>query len=338
MRSGRIAAAIVALLLVLGSATDAPANSRRSEAERELQITKSVIEKVRRLVDESENRRARDTLRRAMDLQNRAEREFRGNGFAVTVKLTLVAREYAKRAGKLAGEPSENREFVFRQLERTRDMLRKTREHAGEIGETQAEEILRAAYERQDQAETAFREHRFRVSLRMTQLARELAQKALEMVGEEPGASPQRVLSAMKETDEILGRVSRDLGGTRSPLLEEAYELQDRAEAHLNGGRFGPALKLTLTARDLAKKAVVGPEGSDAVAGEMRSTKALTERAEAAARESGSETAGTLVGEARKHIERAEAHFRDADYVAARAQLKLARRKAERALEVAGGP
>ena len=337
MRTGKVVAAVIALPLILCSSTDAQANMRRAEAERELQITQSVIDKVRRLVDESENRRARDPLRRAMDLQSQAMREFRGNGFGMTVKLTLVAREYAKRAGKLAGELSENKEFVFRQLERTRDILRKAGERTGEVGDTRARELLRGAYERQEQAETAFREHQFRVSLRTTQLARELAHKGLEMIGEEPGLSPERVLSAMKKTDEVLGRVSRELGDRRSPLLAEAYRLQDRAEAHAAEARLGPALKLTLTARDLANKALGDREGPDAFADEMRSTKVLTERAEVAARESGSETAVALVREAQSHIERAEAHFRDSDYVAARAQLKLARRKAEKALEVAGG-
>jgi len=329
-------AVVIALLGVCGPVQAQP-QPGRGEAERELKITQSVIEKVRRLVDESENRRAEEALKRAIDVQGRAEREFRGNSMRSTVRLTLVAREYAKRAGKLAGELSENREFVFRQLERTREILRRAREHALEAGETRVRDLLRTAYERQDQAETAFREHRFRVALRMTQLARELAHKALEMVKGEQGASPERVRAALERTDELLGRISRELEGEGPPLLREAVDLQNRAETHFDDGRFAMALKLTLSARDLAHKAVGGGDGPDAVDREIQSTRALVERAEAAVRESGSDTAENLVREARSHIMRAEVRFRDGDHVAARAQLKLARRKAEKALEVAGG-
>jgi hypothetical protein len=325
------------LLALLAISTDAFSGPRQAEAERELKITQSVIEKVHRLVDESENRRAEEALKRAIEVQGRAMREFRGNALRSTVRLTLVARDYAKRAAKLAGELSENREFVGRQLERTRDILRKAREQARDAGEVRVRDLLRTAFERQEQAESAFREHQFRVSLRMTQLARELAHRALEMVRGEPGASPDRVRNAIERTDEVLGRVSRELEGHRPPLLDEAFRLQDRAEAQLGEARFAPALKLTLTARDLAQRAVRERDGPGGIAREIEVTRELLARADRVAEESGSDPAKILVREARLHLEKAEAHFRGEEYVAARAQMKLARRTAERALEAAGG-
>ena len=96
----KVIATVGTALALLAASTDAFGGTRKREAERELKITQSVIAKVRRLVDESENRRAEEPLRRAMDLQNQAMREFRGNGFRNTVRLTHVARDFAKRAAK----------------------------------------------------------------------------------------------------------------------------------------------------------------------------------------------------------------------------------------------
>jgi tetratricopeptide (TPR) repeat protein len=337
MTKARVAIVACALLALLVACGDVLAEQRKAEAERELNITQNVIEKVRRLVEESENRRAEEPLRRAVELQGRAMREYRGNSFGVTVRLTLVARDFAKRAAKLAGEASENRELVLRELDRTRDILRDARERVGEAGERGAGDLVGTALERQEQAETAFREGRFRLALRMTQMARDLGHKALETVRGEPGARPQRVGDAIEKTDEILSDISSALEGDKPPLLEEALRLQEKAAADFSAGRFGSALKFTLTARDLAQKSFVEKDGPEGIAREIETTRELMTRADRAAMESNSDQAKALVKQARSYLEKAEAHFRDADYVAARAHLKLARRTAEKAIEAAGG-
>jgi hypothetical protein len=333
--------AIAALAMMLAGICDAFAQGGGlTDARKEFEITERVIEKVRRLVDESDNRRAEDALRRAIDTQRQARHRLSGFEARAGRRLTLVAREYAIRAGKLAGEPHENRQFVFRQLQKTREMLRRVRDELRDENGRRVSDLVRTAFERQDQAEAAFREQQFRVALRMTNVARELAHKALEMTKGEAGKNPGAVENALRRTDEVLGRVSRDLGGERPPLLVEAYDLQATAEDHFREGRLGPALKLTHTARDLAhraKREADEGDGPGAVKREMEATRDFLVRAEGLAQEAGSEEALDMVRQGHSHLEEARAYLENNELVAARAQLKLARRKAERAMEVAGG-
>ena len=151
------------------------------------------------------------------------------------MRLTLVARDYAKRAAKLAGEPSENKEFVFRQLQKTREILRRVREQSRDIDDVRVADLLRTAFERQEQAEASFRGHRFLVALRMTNLAREMAHKALDMSRGEPGTGPEQVRAALGRTDEVLGRggapdvLVNAAGWDRAgPFLENSLEFMDR--------------------------------------------------------------------------------------------------------------
>jgi predicted S18 family serine protease len=200
-------------------------------------------------------------------------------------------------------------------------------------------DLLRTSFERQDQAEASFREQHYRVALRMTNVARELAQKSLDMTRGEAGKGQGAVEETLRRTDEVLGRVSSDLNGL-PPLLEEAFNLQDRAKTHVKEGRLGLAMKLTQTARDLANRALresIEGDGSGAVEREIESTRRLLDGAQNLAREAGSDEALDLVRQGYSHVEEAQAYLENEELMAARAQLKLARRKAERAMEVAGG-
>lgn len=340
MHTSRVIAAIGVLLIALAGASEVWAQSDLANARREYEITQNVIEKVRRLVEESGNRRAEEALRQAMEVQRQAGRELTSNGARAGKRLTLVARDYARRAAKLAGELSENKEFVFRQLERTREVLRRAREDLRGNDDPRVRDLMRTAQERQGQAETSYRERRFRVALRLTNLARELAHKSLDLSGPGPGTAPEEVMRTLNKTDEALRRAAEDLRAAGSELLDEARGLQDRARMNLREGRLGLALKLTLAARDLAERArreLTEGDGPEAVVREIEATRGFLSNAERFAEENDSDEARALVAEGYSHLERAEGHFRKGEIVAARAQLKLARKKAERAMEVAGG-
>lgn len=340
MHTSRVIAAIGALLIALAGASEVWAQSDIATARREYEITQNVIEKVRRLVEESGNRRAEEALRQAMEVQRQAERELMRSGARTGQRLTLIARDYARRAAKLAGELSENKEYVFRQLERTREVLRRAREDLRGNDDPRVRDLMRTAHERQGQAETSYREQRFWVALRLTNLARELTQRSLDLSGPGPGTTPDEVMRTLNQTDEALRRAVADLRGAGSVLLDEAHALQNRARMNFREGRPGLALKLTLAARDLAERArseSIEGEGPEAVAGEIEATRGFLSNAERFAEENDSDEARALVTEGYSHLERAEGHFKKGEIVAARAQLKLARKKAERAMEVAGG-
>jgi hypothetical protein len=341
MRGVRIIAVVGMLAVLLTGASGAWAQSGYAQAKKEYDITQSVIEKVRRLVEESGNPRAEEPLKRAMDIQRQAGNQLERHGAVATgLRLTMIARDYARRAAKIAGEPSENKEFVFRQLQKTWEILRRVKDGMHDDEGSRAADLLRSAFERQEEAESSFREFRFRVALRLTNLARELAHKSLDLSDGGPEADPERVRRAIEKTNEVLERVTRELRGSKPPLLEEALGLQERAENNLRDRRLGLALKLTLRARDLADRALRGGEGGDgpgAIAAEVEATRDFLADAERLAREYDSNEALALVREGFDHLEKAQEHLDKGEHVAARAQLKLARRKAERAMEVAGG-
>jgi hypothetical protein len=341
MRRVRVIALLVVLAVVAAGAAETRAQSGYAQAKKEYDITQSVIEKVRRLVEESGNPRAEEPLMRAMDIQRQAGRQLERHG-AVTagLRLTMIARDYARRAAKLAGEPSENKEFVFRELQKSWEILRRVKDEMHDGGPSTAADLLRSAFERQEEAESSFREFRFRVALRLTNLARELAHKSLDLSGGGREADPARVRRAIERTNEVLERVKKELRGATPVLLEEALGLQERAENNLGEGRFGLALKLTLRARNLADRALRGGEGGDgpgAIAAEVDATRDFLADAEKLAQEYDSDEALALVKEGFEHLAKAQEHLDKGEHVAARAQLKLARRKAERAMEVAGG-
>ncbi len=341
MRVFRVIAAAGALVALVVLASSAWAQSDYARAKKEYDITESVIEKVRRLVEESGNPRAEEPLRRAVEVQGQARFQLERQGAATTgLRLTMIARDYARRAAKLAAEPSENKEFVFRELQKTWEILRRVKDGLPDDDRSRAMDFLRSAFERQEEAESSFREFRFRVALRLTNLARELAHKSLDLSSGGPGAGPEKVRRAIEKTDEALGLATRELGGARPPLLEEAFRLQEGAENNFREGRLGLSLKLTLTARDLAERAVRGAaeaDGPAAIAGEVEATRDFLVDAERLAKEYHSDEALALVREGFTHLEKAQEHLDKGEHVAARAQLKLARRKAERAMEVAGG-
>jgi hypothetical protein len=341
MRMSRVIIVLGALAVLAAGASGAWAQSDYAQAKKQYDITQSVIEKARRLVQESGNPRAEEPLRRAIDIQGQARNQLERHGAAaVGMRLTLIAREYASRAAKLAGEPSENKDFVFRELQKTDEILRRVKDGLGDDETSRAADLVRSAFERQEQAESTFRRSQFRVALRMTYLARDLAQKSLDLTAGGAAADPDRVQRALERTDAVIAKAVEGLRGEKPPLLDEAVRLQERAGANFRDGRLGLALKLTLTARDLAGRAL--QSGSDdagpgAILSEIEATRSFLDDAERAAQESGSEEALTLVREGYSHLEVAQEHLDKGEHVAARAQLKLARRKAERAMEVAGG-
>jgi len=72
-------------------------------AERVLRRTDEVITRAQDIVTESGDERARESLARAVQLQDRATEEFRAQHFEASIRLSLAARAAAYRAIRLAG-------------------------------------------------------------------------------------------------------------------------------------------------------------------------------------------------------------------------------------------
>ena len=78
----------------------------RDSSERALRRTDEVISRAQDRVSEHASEQARQTLARAIDLQDRAAREFRAEHFEASLRLTQNARAFAFRAIRLSGGAS----------------------------------------------------------------------------------------------------------------------------------------------------------------------------------------------------------------------------------------
>ena len=265
MRLSPMVAALAALALGASSglALAQCSEDARLRVQRELEITGARIERAELVVGGSDNQAAALELRTAKEIQARAVTEFSVLHCRIALDLTLRARFHASHAIDIirglpdGGLPDPGR--VLTQLERTRDLIDRARERIEECNEERARAILRAAIEMQHRAEDAFAHERYLAAFQLTVSARERALRALRFcnIQEDLQESADR---GLRRTDEILSR-ARDLVAEKGverarQVLDRATELEDRARAEFRAGRFESSLRLTLSARALAQRAV----------------------------------------------------------------------------------
>ena len=245
---------LMALGLVLGAgAAAAPC----PEVRREIDLTDARLARAGTAVSAANNNaEARRDLALATDFQARSRLEIGAGRCLVALDFTRRARLRALHAVSLVrGLPDPDRIRV--QLERSREILDRSREQLRDCDEIRAQSILRAAVQMQERAEAAFAADPPRVlaSLQLTVSARERAQRALRLchLEESIQASAEHALG---RTDEVIGRAREKAGEStaapgREPLAR-ASEIQTRARDEYRAGHFEASLRLTQEARAFA--------------------------------------------------------------------------------------
>jgi hypothetical protein len=249
---------------VLGLAA-APASAQcpddiRSNVQRELEITDARIEQAETVVSTTDHREARSDLALAIEIQARARVELAAGRCALALDLTRRARARASHAISLVrGLPDPDQVRV--QLDRTSDVLERARDRVEECSETRARSLLHAAAEMQLRAETAFRSEppRLLAALQLTISARERAQRALRLCNVEDGVR-EGAERALRRTEDVLerarDRVARSAWERARQALQQAIEIQGRAQEEFRAGRFEASLRLTQQARAFAFRAI----------------------------------------------------------------------------------
>ena len=260
--------ALAALAMVLCSTPVAAQDITGDRVQVALERTDARIELATSVVAGSNNVEARAELDAAVSLQAQA-RDALSQALAATgdlqlrllrraIDLTLRARAHADRAISLIqGLPDPDR--ILGQLERTREVIERARERIADCDQDRPRALLKVAVEMQIRAEAAARESRYLAALRLTMSARERALRALRMCNaqERIQESSDR---ALRRTDEVISRV-RDALGEHAPerardLLSRAERVQAEAYAQFKAGHVEGSLRLTLSARNMAQRAL----------------------------------------------------------------------------------
>jgi hypothetical protein len=254
---------IALVALVLSPAAGRAQGGMTERVRQALEETDRRIELAEAVVSTSDAAQARGELALARDLQGRAKSAAGSGQMRMAGDLTAAARGHADRAIMLVrGLPSPDR--VMAQLERTRELLDRSEPRVQECGDDRARAMLRVAVEMQDRAESAERSSRHLGALQLTMGARQRGLRALRLCRLEEDARGAAE-HALRRTDEVLARARelpevRPRGPEVSPSMREALDraaaLQADAMQRFRDGNYEASLRLTLTARRVAHRAV----------------------------------------------------------------------------------
>jgi hypothetical protein len=196
-------------------------------------------------------------LSAAEDLQRRARTAFTASDLILSTRLTLEARRHADRAiAVMRNLPDPDRVQI--QLERTEELIQRTRDRIEECNMDRARSLLRAATEMQRRAEEAARASRYLAALQLTIGARERAHRALRMCKMEENLE-ETARRALQRTEALLDRVTEAIASTTNDAAREslarARELQIRATRDFRDGQHEASLRQTQSARAFAYRA-----------------------------------------------------------------------------------
>src|SRR5262245_19738537 len=255
MRTPRLIG-LVLLALTLGVGSAAAQDYPRIQAE--IDLTDRRIENAERIVSASDNEQARIELNEAMRIQGDAKTALSQSRPRIALDLTLRARQRADRAIALVNRlPDPDR--VVAQIERTQDLLDRARERIEECDNDQARAMLQTAGEMQRRAQDAAKEGHYLGALQLTMGARERIHRALRMcrLDENVQESAER---ALRRTDELIQRAREQINDRSGEVarreLDRAVEIQGRAQAEYRSQHFEASIRLTLSARSFAFRAL----------------------------------------------------------------------------------
>ena len=256
-RSARLPIPLLALLVSLTCTAPARAQDP-GRVQDELARTDMRIERVEMLFARNPIPEARPVIDHARLVQDRARSAFRASQYGIALRLTFEARDYADRAvSMLQGLPDPDR--VRAQLERTRDIIERAREHIAQCEVERPRFLLQVASAMEQRAEDAARDERYLAALQLTMSARERALRALRLCNLEENARDTAERS-LRRTDESISRahevVDRRGDERARESLARAEAFQSEARREFVAGRYDPCLRLTQSARSFAHRAI----------------------------------------------------------------------------------
>ena len=224
----------------------------------EIDRTDRRIELAETLVAEASEGPARYELQIARTLQAQAKEALGAHRPMIAIHATLDARGHADRAISIVrGLPDPDHVSV--QVDRTRDLLDRSRDRLDGCDDPRARAQLRVAIEMQTRAEAALSESRYLAALQLTMSARERTFQALRRCNIEESLQ-DGAQRAIQRTDEVLSRSHESIDGgpptQARALLQRASSVQAEAQSEFRAGRYESALRFTQAARVMAQRAM----------------------------------------------------------------------------------
>ncbi len=331
---------VLALLCCLGALVTEAGAQERERLRIELERTDQIQERARAVVEEHGNLRAREQLRFAFQLQERAKTIAFSPYAGLTelqraLELTRRARALAERAVQIASQQAHLEQRAQQALDRLERRLEEARAVAGEVPDERSVRTLEFASRRLEQAREAFHEQRFQ---EVIGIAIDTTRFLDSFVRPEPGQHLERML---ENTRHLLERAAADAGDNAraQELLQRATRLLEQVEAQRLAGHPDAAERLVQEARELVLNAMrLGEAPLDAARVDLvlEETAAYVDDAVQRVQDSANQEAVTLLENAKRHLERAR-ELRLADKLQqALEEARVARNLARRAVQLAG--
>ena len=302
----------------------------------ELQRTDEVIRTVRPIVERSGNEKAEQMLASADEIQKQAWQLFENKLYKRAFEVTMKARQLAKEAGSLAGL---NPERIRAEIEKIAERMDEIRPIIRAANEPRAIELWRMAEGELASAREQLSNQRYGLAIKFARAAMEHAKEAWEIV--RGSVDPERVRAELERTDNLIERAREQLrlfpNERARQLLNKAIAWQEQARAAFDGRRFGLALKLTLSARDLILRAwenVRGRLTPELVERALAETDRLISNWSETIKSQGPIEAKELLGQAIEHQAKAQQSYESKNLKAAFAETSVARRLLNRAIEL----
>jgi hypothetical protein len=224
----------------------------------EIARTDMRIERADEVLARNPNPDAQQFLDNAKLIQARAKSAFAARQPVIALRLTRQARGAADRAiSMVQGLPDPER--VTAQLERTREIIERARDRAGDCSVDRARYLLQVATAMEQRAEDAAHEERYLAALQLTMSARERALRALRLCNVADNAR-ESAEQAMGRTDEVITRAQEAVSAHGSELARQALgratTTQGEARREFLADRFESCLRLTQAARTFATHAL----------------------------------------------------------------------------------
>ncbi len=351
-RHAPLLALCLALLAQEAAAQDEMTPQRIAEA---LKRTDEVLMDTAHFVRETESAKARFVLENAMQIQAKARETFQAGldplnsmRLALSLKLTIEAREQAMRARIIAKEDLDREQRTRQAIERAKTLLERAAARTREISlepvrEGRVRHLLEEARKQIHASVSQMREHQYKVAYKLALSAQGLCEQAIKLMRDDR-SSPEDVRRQVERTQRLLEESTEALTGSLSPrsagLLDKAKDLQERARDRLLDTQYRAALRLTLEARKFIHRALRMSEnrGSpDRVRRNLGQTDRLIESTKEKIRECGSPEAQSLFEQGQRLQNQAQELFRAESYDASLERTlearTMIRHAVERALE-----
>jgi hypothetical protein len=149
----------------------------------QLERTRDMLERARDRIEDCDQQRARAMLHAALDMQQRAEGAARDGRYLAALQLTMSARERGLHAMRLCRVEDNLRDSSDRALRQTDEILSRAQDVVAERGSEPARQALARATDLQSRAWAEYGAQKFDSSVRLTDLARSMARRAIRFAG-----------------------------------------------------------------------------------------------------------------------------------------------------------